>query len=152
MGFLFLFAGKTKEGFIREGLDRYAKLAGHYVPVEVRELKGAPGTDRADAVEKEADGIIKRLSPSDRVVVLDEHGKNPDSVSFAKKVGSLAETGGRVVFVAGGPFGISDRLRERADTLLSLSKMTFTHEMARLVLLEQVYRAFTIIKGKTYHY
>lgn len=152
MEMLFLFVGKTKEGYIKEGLEKYAKLVGHYAQVELREIKGASGTDRTASMEAEADVVLKRLSPSDYVVVLDEHGKNPGSEAFARELGRLAESSGRVVFVAGGPFGISDRLRGRADTLLSLSKMTFTHEMARLLLAEQVYRAFTIIKGKTYHY
>lgn len=152
MDVLFLFVGKTKVGYIREGLDRYLKLAGHYVPVELREIKGASGDDRAAVMEREADAVIKRLVPSDHVALLDEHGKNPDSHAFAKKVGGLADGAARLVFVAGGPYGNSERLKARADELLSLSKLTFTHEMARLLLAEQVYRAFTIIKGKTYHY
>lgn len=152
MGMLFLFVGKTKEGFIRGGLEKYAGLAGRYMPLEVRELKGSAAKGRDEAVEKEGEALIKRLSPDDFVIALDERGKNPGSVEFAKELTRLAGTGRRLVFIVGGPFGISGALKARADMLLSLSKMTLTHEMARLVLMEQVYRALTIIKGKTYHY
>jgi len=151
-GVVFLFIGKTKEGFIRDGIEKYARLAGHYLPVDIREIKGATAKDPDAAKEEEAESVLGRLSPGDIVVLLDEHGKNPVSVDFAAEMGRLIEQGRRTVFVIGGPFGLSDKLRRRADYLLSLSRLTFTHEMARLILLEQVYRAMTILKGKTYHY
>jgi len=151
-GLLFLFVGKTKEGFIREGLEKYAALIKHYVPLEVREIKGSGAKDARTAVEDEADSILGRLTQTDFLIALDERGKLFDSRGFAAELGRLMESGRRPVFLTGGPFGLSDRVRERADVLLSLSKLTFTHEMARLILSEQVYRALTIIKGKAYHY
>lgn len=155
-GFLFLFVGRTKEGFIRAGLEKYQGYIKKYVQVEVREIKGAGGSDRvSDAgavMEKEADLVLARLEPSDNVVLLDEHGTRTDSGGFAREIRRLSGSGKRTVFVCGGPYGNSGRLKSRADKAVSLSKLTFTHEMARLVLMEQVYRAFTIIMGKKYHY
>ncbi len=152
MGMLFLFVGRTKEGFIREGIEKYSALAGRYAPLEVREIKGAGPKDRSGAVEKEGEALLARLLPGDYVFALDERGKNPGSVEFAGELRRLLDSGRRIVFALGGPFGMSDALKGRADRLLSLSRMTLTHEMARLVLMEQVYRALTIIKGKAYHY
>jgi len=152
MALLLLFVGKTKEGFIKEGIRKYETLVGHFLPLEIREIKGASSKEKQTAIEEEADGILSRVLPNDFLVVLDERGREFGSVPFAKEFEKLTETGRRLVFVPGGPFGLSDRVRKRADLLLSLSKLTFTHEMARLTLLEQLYRALTIIKGKAYHY
>jgi 23S rRNA (pseudouridine1915-N3)-methyltransferase len=152
MGLLLLFVGKTKEGFIQEGIDKYAGLLRPHLQVEIRILKGAKGKDRGQAVEEEADSILGRIQPADYLVALDERGTNPDSVALAGELEKLAGAGRRVVFAVGGPFGLSGRVRKRADRVLSLSKLTFTHEMARLILLEQLYRAVTIMKHKTYHY
>lgn len=153
MGLLLLFVGKTKEGFIREGIEKYAGLLRPHLQVEIREIKGAKkGKDAASAVEEEADSILSRIHPSDYLVALDQRGMNPDSVALAGELGGLIDSGRHLVFVVGGPFGLSERVRKRADRLLGLSKLTLTHEMARLILLEQVYRAVTIIKHKTYHY
>lgn len=155
-GFLFLFVGKTKEGFIKAGLEKYLGYIKKYVQAEVREIKGAGGSDRVSdtgaVMEKEAELVLARLEPSDNVVLLDEHGGMADSKGFSRDIKRFATSGKRTVFVCGGPYGNSGRLRERADKAVSLSKLTFTHEIARLVLMEQVYRAFTIIMGKKYHY
>lgn len=152
MGLLFLFVGRTKEGFVKEGIEKYLALIRHYVPAEVREIKGSSLEDHAAAIEAEGDSILSRLAPGDCLVALDERGKNPASVKFAGELGGMLESGRRVVFVIGGPFGLSARVRERAELVLSLSKLTFTHEMARLILAEQVFRALTITRGRTYHY
>ena len=152
MAVLVLFVGKTKEGFLKEGISKYETLVGHFLPLEIREIKGSAKKERQAAMEEEADGILARVLPSDFFVALDERGREFDSVSFAGEFGKLLETGRRLVFIPGGPFGLSERVKKRADLLLSLSKLTFTHEMARLTLLEQLYRALTIIKGKAYHY
>lgn len=151
MGILFLFVGRTKEGFIRDGLEKYARLINRHVPLEVREIKGAPG-EGAAAVEAEADSILGRFLPGDYLVAMDERGREFDSVGLAKELGGLLGSGRRLVFVTGGPFGLSERVRNRADLTLALSKLTFTHEMARLILAEQVFRALTIIKRRPYHY
>ena len=152
MALLVLFVGKTKEGYISQGIEKYARLAGRHVKVEVRELKGSSKTEPRAAVSEEGDAILERLAPEDFLVALDERGKLFDSAAFAGELGRLLESGRRVVFAAGGPFGISEGVKARAGLVLSLSRLTFTHEMARLVLLEQIYRAITINKGMTYHY
>jgi len=152
MPLLFVFVGKTKEGFVREGIDKYAALIGRQVPLEIREIKGSSATDRKKAVEDEADSILERVGPSDFFILLDERGKELESVGFAGELGKIFDTGRRIVISAGGPFGLSGRVKERADLMMSLSRLTFTHEMARLIMMEQLYRALTIIKGSTYHY
>ncbi len=151
-GLLFLSAGRTKEGFIREGMEKYAPLIRRYVPLEVREVKARGGGGPGVLVDAEGDSLLSRLSAGDFVAALDEHGELHDSVSFAGLLGGLLESGRRVVFVTGGPFGLSDKVLGRADATLSLSRLTFTHEMARLILMEQVFRALTIIRGRAYHY
>jgi 23S rRNA (pseudouridine1915-N3)-methyltransferase len=155
MGLLLLFVGKTREGFIQQGIEKYQSLLRPHLQVEIRILKGAKARDnvaRSLAVEEEADSILGRIQPADYLVALDERGTNPDSVVLARELEKLFGSGRRVVFAVGGPFGLSERVRARADRVLSLSKLTFTHEMARLILLEQLYRAVTIMKHKTYHY
>lgn len=152
MALLLLFVGKTKEGFIREGIEKYRTLISHFHPVEVREIKGSSRQERQAAVEEEADSILGRLQGGDYVVALDERGGGYDSAGFAAELGRLLGDGRRVNFIVGGPFGLSERVRQRADKVLSLSKLTFTHEMARLILAEQIYRAITITRGKAYHY
>ena len=149
---VFIFVGRTKEGFIKEGLDKYAGLISRLHQVEVREIKGAAGREPEQAKQIEGEAILSRLLPGDNVIALDERGRNPDSVAFAGELDGFLSSGKRTVFVTGGPFGLSGKVRGRADMVLSLSKLTFTHEMARLVLLEQVYRAITITRGMTYHY
>ncbi len=151
MPMLLIFVGKTKEGFIKDGIAKYQELLRRQTRIEVREIKGSRKTG-AEAVREEGEAILERVAPSDYLIALHERGKNPDSKKFALDLAPLLEQGRNIVFVVGGPFGLSDEMLARADYQLSLSKLTFTHEMARLILMEQVYRAFTIIQGRTYHY
>lgn len=151
MPMLLLFVGKTKEGFIKDGIAKYLELLRRQVRIEVREIKGSRKTG-AEAVREEGEAILERVASSDYLIALHERGKNPDSRKFAGELAPLLEQGRNIVLVVGGPFGLSDETLARADYQLSLSKLTFTHEMARLILMEQVYRAFTIIQGRTYHY
>ena len=151
MPMLLLFVGKTKEGFIKDGIAKYLELLRRQTRIEVREIKGSRKTG-AEAVREEGEAILERVAPSDYLIALHERGKNPDSKKFALDLAPLLEQGRNIVFVVGGPFGLSSEMLARADYQLSLSKLTFTHEMARLILMEQVYRAFTIIQGRTYHY
>ncbi|MHB8174830.1 MAG: 23S rRNA (pseudouridine(1915)-N(3))-methyltransferase RlmH [Nitrospirota bacterium] len=146
-----LFVGKTKEGFVSDGVAKYLGLLRRQIKLEIREIKGSHKTG-ADAVKDEGAAILKRISPSDYLVALHERGNNPDSREFAGKMAPLLEQGRNLVFAVGGPFGLSREVLSRADYQLSLSRLTFTHEMARLILMEQIYRALTIIQGRTYHY
>ncbi|MGA2191870.1 MAG: 23S rRNA (pseudouridine(1915)-N(3))-methyltransferase RlmH [Nitrospirota bacterium] len=153
MGLVFLFVGKTKEGFIKEGIGKYLDLLRkNKIEVEVRELKGSAGTSPQKAVEDEGEAILERVLPSDFLVALDERGMLAGSVELAGQLGALFDSGRRVIFAVGGPFGLAEKVKARSGLLLSLSRLTFTHEMARLILLEQVYRSITITRGRTYHY
>lgn len=148
--------GKTREGFIRDGIEKYLRYLKPYAPSEVRELReekvhdlrGAPQVRQREAVK-----IAKALPAGAHVVALDERGREFTSHEFAEFLNRSLERGTReMVFVIGGAMGLDETVTQKADTVLAMSRWTLTHEMARLVLLEQLYRAFTIIKGKTYHY
>lgn len=148
--------GKTDKDYLREGVRLYCSRIGHYVPfrmVEIPDIKGMSSLGKEQVKEKEADLILKCARPSDEVVLLDERGKERDSVTWASGLQERFLRDSRdLVFVIGGPYGFSKRVYDRADALMSLSRMTFSHQMARLIFLEQLYRAFTIIKGEPYHH
>lgn len=148
--------GKTREGFIREGIEKYERYVGHYTDVAIKELKEEKIGDLRDAPlvrKKEAEKIFKAVSPGGLLIALDERGKEFTSHEFADFLNRSLESGVKeMAFVLGGAMGLDESVTKRAHTVLALSRWTLTHEMARLVLLEQLYRAFTIIKGKTYHY
>ena len=148
--------GKTREGFIRDGIEKYLRYLQPYAPADVRELREEKVHDLRDAPQvrqREAVKIEKALPQGAHVVALDERGKEFTSHEFAEFLNRLLERGTReIAFVIGGAMGLDETVTQKADTVLALSRWTLTHEMARLVLLEQLYRAFTIIKGKTYHY
>ena len=151
-----LTVGKTDIGWVREGLETYASRISHYVPFaldEIPELKKASALSREQIKEKEGDAILARLKPSDEVVLLDEKGRQYRSVEFASWLeGKMSRGGKDLVFVVGGAYGFPQKVYDRADGLLSLSKMTFSHQMVRTVFAEQLYRAFTILKGEPYHH
>lgn len=151
-----LFVGRTKEPFVRQGLDKYLRFLRVYGEVEVRELKEEKVHDLKEAPvvrKREAERILKALPPSSVVTALDERGQEFTSHEFAALLNGMQEQGVReMVFIVGGALGLDESVTVRANRLLALSRWTLTHEMARLVLLEQLYRAFTIITGKTYHY
>jgi 23S rRNA (pseudouridine1915-N3)-methyltransferase len=148
--------GKTRERFIREGIEKYLQYLKHYGDVEVRELKEEKIRDLKDAPairKREAEKIVKAIPAGASLVSLDERGEEFTSHEFAAYINRLLESGVReTVFVLGGAMGLDEQITARANKTVALSRWTLTHEMARLVLLEQLYRAFTIIKGKTYHY
>jgi 23S rRNA (pseudouridine1915-N3)-methyltransferase len=148
--------GKTREGFIRDGIEKYLRYLQPYAPAEIREIREEKVHDLRDAPkvrQREAAKVAKVLPPGAYVVALDERGKEFTSHEFAEFLNRSLERGTReMTFVIGGAMGLDEAVTQRADTVLALSRWTLTHEMARLVLLEQLYRAFTIIKGKTYHY
>jgi 23S rRNA (pseudouridine1915-N3)-methyltransferase len=141
-----IWPGKTKEQFILEGMEKYRKLLKPYADVSITEVKAEKGGDIAKATGKEGERILKLHAP---YTLLDEKGKSLTSAAFAAYI---SDYGPQVNFVLGGAFGVSDEVRNTAQDILSLSKMTFTHEMARLFLLEQLYRAFTIIHRRGYHH
>ncbi len=148
--------GKTKERFIREGLEKYLGYLDHFADTALRELKEEKIPDLREAPsirKKEAERIRKAVSAGAYVVSLDERGEEFTSHEFAAFLNKTIESGVReVTFIIGGAMGLDEQIVRDSNKTLALSRWTLTHEMARLVLLEQLYRAFTIIKGKTYHY
>lgn len=148
--------GKTRERFIQEGITKYVRYLKPYADIEINELKEEKIGDLKEAPlirKKEAERIFKIPSTNSLIIALDERGREFTSHEFAAFVNKTIESGVREIrFIAGGAMGLDESVTEKADTVMALSRWTLTHEMARLVLLEQLYRAFTIIRGKTYHY
>jgi len=152
---LLILTGKTTGRNIAEGLADYTGRICHYMPFEVvtvPELKNTKSLTQEQQRQKEGELILKQIQPSDHVVLLDEHGKEYRSVEFAAWMQQRQQTARRLLLVTGGPYGFSDAVYKRADEKVSLSKMTFSHQMVRLILAEQIYRACTIIKGEPYHH
>lgn len=150
-----LTVGKTDAGWVREGLETYSSRLSRYVPFsvsEIPELKNASALSKAQVQEKEGELILSRVTPRDTVILLDEKGKEYSSSEFAKEISKLTASGKNIVFVIGGPYGFSEQVYARCDGKVSLSRMTFTHQMVRTIFVEQLYRAFTIIKGEPYHH
>ena len=151
-----LCVGKTREGFIQQGIDKYLRYLKPYAATELRELKEEKIRDLREAPivrKKEAERILKAVPPGAVFVALDERGQQFTSHGFAEFVNQTMEAGSRdLCFVIGGAMGLDESVTQRAGKTVAMASWTLTHEMARLVLLEQLYRAFTIIKGKTYHY
>jgi len=141
-----IWVGKTKEQFIRDGVRKYLRLLAPYAEVAVVEVREEKGSNVPVTIERESDRIIKLKMP---YVLMDEHGTQMTSVAFAGFIGREVP---RINIVVGGAFGVSDEVRKGAKESIALSTMTLTHEMARLLLLEQLYRAFSIINRKGYHH
>jgi 23S rRNA (pseudouridine1915-N3)-methyltransferase len=147
--------GDNEDRYLTTGFELYAKRLQHYVSFEsiIIPSKKNKSNSKEEAMQAEAKEILKRITPSDLVILLDEKGKGYSSVEFAKQVQKyLNMPGKRMVFIIGGPYGFVPELKERAFQVISLSKMTFNHQMARLFFLEQLYRAMTILKGEPYHH
>ncbi len=151
-----LTVGKTDVPWVREGLGTYVARLGHYVRfslVEIPELKNVSALSRDNIKLREGELILKNIKPSDSVILLDERGREYRSPEFADELSGILSRGGRdIVFVVGGAYGFSDEVYARADGMLSLSKMTFPHQMVRTIFAEQLYRAFTIMRGEPYHH
>lgn len=148
--------GKTRMCFVKEGLDEYRGRLRRYIGYNITELADIKNAGKiAETEQKEAEGalILSKLSPSDHVVLLDERGRQYSSRKFADRLQNIMASGKkRLVFIIGGPYGFSKSVYDRADEMLSLSEMTFNHEMVRLFFTEQVYRAQTILRGEPYHH
>lgn len=147
--------GKTNEAYLREGIDVFVRRLKHYIDfemVEIDEIKGSKSMSMDDYRKKEASVILPKLD-AEEIVLLDEKGNSYTSFEFAgmlnqKMVNSVKS----IDFVVGGPFGFDREVRENATKLMSLSELTFSHQMIRLFFVEQIYRAMTIIKGEKYHH
>ena len=148
--------GKTDESYIQSGIENYLKRLKHYIGFNllvIPDVKQAKNLTQSQQKSKEGELILRNINNLDFVVLLDERGKEYTSTQFStfieqKMVGSV----NHLVFVIGGPYGFSDEVYARANQQHSLSKMTFSHQMIRLFFVEQVYRAFTIMRGEPYHH
>jgi 23S rRNA (pseudouridine1915-N3)-methyltransferase len=151
-----LTVGKTEDAYLKEGIEKYVKRLKHYTRLELidlPELKNTKALTEQQQKTKEAELILKKIMPLDHLILLDEKGMELTSKQFAtyldKKTISSTSS---LVFVVGGPYGFDESVYERANDKLSLSRMTFSHQMIRLFFTEQLYRAFTILKGEPYHH
>ncbi|HBN46155.1 MAG TPA: 23S rRNA (pseudouridine(1915)-N(3))-methyltransferase RlmH [Prevotella sp.] len=152
---LLLLVGKTQDKHFLAGINDYAERIGHYMPFEIKvipELRNTKNLSEQQQQTQEGELLLKQLQPSDTVVLLDEHGTEHRSVEFAAWLQKKQNTARRLVFIIGGPYGFSEAVYKRANEMVSLSRMTFSHQMVRLVFTEQIYRACTIIKGEPYHH
>ena len=156
MKITFITVGKTVDSYLKTGIDIYVSRLKHYTKlqiIEIDELKNTKTLTREQQKTKEAELILKKITPLDHVILLDENGTELTSPQFAayinkKAIGSTSN----LVFIVGGPYGFDASVYQRANDKISLSAMTFSHQMVRLFFVEQLYRAFTIIKGEPYHH
>ncbi len=156
MNMILLTVGKTDVKWVKEGLDLYVSRLKHYVPfsvMEIPELKKVSSLTHQQIKEKEGELILKQVGPSDILVLMDEHGREYRSLEFAEFIEKQMASGAKnVIFTIGGAYGFSEEVYQRANLKISLSKMTFSHQMVRAIFAEQLYRAFTILKGEPYHH
>jgi len=147
--------GKPKEDWQKEALKEYQKRLSAFAKIEAQEVPeghgGAKKPDTQKTISKEAESLLASLPGNAFVIALDETGKNLSSEDFAKRIEVATEGGRPVIFLIGGSWGLDETVRERANLVLSFGKETLPHMLARIVLMEQIYRVETILKGKTYH-
>lgn len=150
-----LLVGKTVNKHFAACIDDYIKRISHYMSFElviIPELKNTKSISEIRQKELEGELILKRIQPTDTVILLDEHGRAFRSLDFAAWLEQKQQTTRKLVFVIGGPYGFSNDVYQRSDLNISLSPLTFSHQMVRLIFTEQLYRACTIIKGEPYHH
>lgn len=151
-----LVVGKTNDAHFIASIEEYAKRIRHYLSFDIEvipELKNTKSLSEEQQKEKEADLLLKAFQSGDHIVLLDEHGKEHRSIEFAAWMEKKMAAGlKRLVFVVGGPYGFSQRIYQTAQEKISLSKMTFSHQMIRLIFAEQIYRAMTILNHEPYHH
>ncbi len=156
MKILFLVIGKTDETYLDTGINKFIKRIEHYIPFEMKiipDIKNRKTLSEEQQKKAEGDLILSQLTPSDDLILLDENGKTFSSVAFSQWIEKQMNIGSkRIIFVVGGPYGFSKDVYAKSKFKISLSEMTFSHQMIRLIFVEQLYRAFTIIKGEPYHH
>ena len=156
MKIVLLSIGKTSEEYLIEGIAQYQKRLKHYVQfelIEIPNIKKTQNFSKNELIKKEGELILNTIQASDYLVLLDDKGQDFTSVKFSKKVQQWMLSGKkRLVYVIGGAYGFSDAVYQRGNEKLSLSKMTFSHQMVRLFFVEQIYRAYTILNNEPYHH
>ncbi len=151
-----LVVGKTDDAYINTGVDKYVNRLKHYTSFEIQVipgLKNAKSMSETEIKKKEAEQILKQVEDGDYLVLLDERGKQFSSTEFSKFITTCSiRSVNKIVFVVGGAYGFDEQVYKRTNEQISLSRMTFSHQMVRLFFIEQLYRAFTILKGEPYHH
>ncbi|MCR5817543.1 MAG: 23S rRNA (pseudouridine(1915)-N(3))-methyltransferase RlmH [Prevotella sp.] len=150
-----ILVGKTVSKEFQKLIADYSERVTHYMPFSITvipELKNTKSLTEEQQKTAEGEQILRLLQPSDTVVLLDEHGREPRSIELAQWLEKKQSIARRLVFIIGGPYGFSPAVYARANEQLSLSRLTFSHQMVRTIFLEQLYRACTIIKGEPYHH
>jgi len=148
--------GKTDEKYLITGIKKYTDRITHYLPFEyqiIQDVKKARNLSENQQKEKEGEFLLSKVKPGDEIILLDEGGNQFGSVEFSRFLEKkMIKSTKNLVFVIGGPYGFSEKIYRTASSKISLSKMTFSHQMVRLIFSEQLYRALTIIKGEPYHH
>ena len=148
--------GKTNSPYLIQGEKEYEKRLNYYCNFEqltILDVKNRSKFSASDLKKKEGDLILSKLDKSDLIILLDDQGKHYSSIDFSKFLqNKILNSVKKIVFIVGGAYGFSDEVYNRADLKFSLSKMTFSHQMVRMIFKEQLYRAFTILKGEKYHH
>jgi 23S rRNA (pseudouridine1915-N3)-methyltransferase len=148
--------GKTDKDYLKKGVEIYGKRLFHYLPFEIKtipDIKNSKNLTTEQQKEKEGVLILNQVTAMDQLILLDENGEEMSSVDFSKWMEKRMVAGTKhLVFAIGGPYGFSPAVQSRANGKLSLSKMTFSHQMVRLIFIEQLYRAMTILNGEPYHH
>jgi len=156
MKIVLLTIGKTSEKYLIEGIAQYQNRLKHYIQfemIEILNIKNAKNFSNAELIKKEGELILKQLQHSDHLVILDDKGNDFTSPKFSEKLQNWMLSGKkRLVFVVGGAYGFSEQVYARGNEKLSLSKMTFSHQMVRLFFIEQIYRGYTILNNEPYHH
>jgi 23S rRNA (pseudouridine1915-N3)-methyltransferase len=150
---LLIFVGRTQEEYLNEGIEEYLERISRYAKIDVLVVKNSAQKIPDKAMKEEEINIVSKISPGDYMVIMDERGSEINSRKFSDLMQKWIPQGkGRIVFIIGGAFGISPDLKAKAKYVLSMSKFTFTHQMVRLFLVEQIYRALTISRNEKYHH
>lgn len=156
MKITFITVGKTEDAYLKDGIEKYVKRLKHYTKLEMNdipELKNTKALTEDQQKAKEAELILKKITPNDHVILLDENGMEFTSVQFANYINKRSvSSSANLIFIVGGPYGFDQSVYQRANDKISLSRMTFSHQMVRLFFVEQLYRAYSIIKGEPYHH
>lgn len=156
MKIVILFIGKTDKEYLKKGIEDYAHRLNFYLPVELKiipDVKKTGNISEEQQKEKEGKLILDQVAPGDQLILLDEKGKEFTSIEFSKWIEKkMISSVRQLIFVVGGPYGFSKAVYERAGFSISLSKMTFSHQMVRMIFVEQLYRSMTILRNEPYHH
>ena len=143
--------GSIKEKYLKDAIDEYVKRLKKYTNIEIIELRDEGLVEEQKAIQLEGEKILKNISPKDYLITLEIEGKEYSSEEFAEKINKIQIENSNIVFVIGGSYGLSDEIKNKSRMHLSFSKMTFPHQLFRVFLLEQIYRAFKILNNESYH-